>query len=153
MGRFLPHPVDVPVVLNLRHQPSLSARRLRAISLGGVACRQSQGYRTGTAVQMTMPTLGNDVHYPGYVAWCRKQPQGYLIGVAFTDEQTLFGARMGEQVCQIQHYCETHSPFTDSVESIDALARQWVEQHAAEFSQASLSEAGLRALPATDVQL
>ncbi|WP_277960978.1 PilZ domain-containing protein [Pseudomonas sp. RIT-To-2] len=141
MGRFLPHPVDVPVELRLCHRPYLSARRLHRVSLGGVACRHHRRYPVGTAIELNMPTLGNGTQYPGYVAWCRKEAQGYLIGVAFTDEQTLFGARMGEQVCQIQRYCETHSPFSDNVESIDALARQWVEQHAAEFSRASLGEA------------
>lgn len=129
--------------MSLCHRPFLSARRLQAISLGGVACQQERAYRRGTAVDLSMPTLGNGIRYPGYVAWCRKQPAGYLIGVAFTDEQTLFGARMGEQVCQIQQYCETQSPFSDRVESIDALARQWVERHAAEFSRASLSDAPL----------
>lgn len=111
------------------------------ISLGGVACQHHRAYRAGTAIDLSMPTLNNGLRYPGYVAWCRKQSAGYLIGVAFTDEQTLFGARMGEQVCQIQQYCETQSPFSANVESIDALARQWVERHAAEFSQASLSDA------------
>ncbi|EIK96776.1 hypothetical protein PMM47T1_10895 [Pseudomonas sp. M47T1] len=128
--------------MNLCHRPSISARRLHAISLGGVACQHDRAYRSGTAIDLSMPSLGNGVRYPGYVAWCRKQPQGYLIGVAFTDEQTLFGARMGEQVCQIQQYCETQSPFSSSVGSIDELARQWVERHAAEFSQASLSSVG-----------
>ncbi|MGY4493397.1 PilZ domain-containing protein [Pseudomonas sp. TE3610] len=143
MGRFLPHPFDVAVELNLCHRPALSTRRLHVVSLGGVACQHHRAYRRGTAVDLSMPTLGNGVRYQGYVAWCRKTPQGYLVGVAFTDEQTLFGARMGEQVCQIQQYCEIQSPFSDSVESIDALARQWVERHAAEFSQASLSDAPL----------
>lgn len=126
--------------MNLCHRPALSARRLHVISLGGVACQHHRAYRAGTAIDLSMPTLNNGLRYPGYVAWCRKQPAGYLIGVAFTDEQTLFGARMGEQVCQIQQYCEIQSPFSASVESIDALARQWVERHAAEFSQASLSD-------------
>lgn len=138
MNRFLPHPADVPVELTVRKLPPLYRQRLHTISLGGVACNHPRAFRRGTAIEMYIPTLGEDARYAGYVAWCCRQENGYLVGIVFTDEQTLFGARMGEQVCQIKHYCEEHNDTTDS---IDALAREWVEQHAAEFSHASLSQA------------
>ena len=48
--------------------------------------------------------FGEQARYPGVVAWCRKQPDDYLVGIAFIDEDTLFRARMVEQVCQIEHY-------------------------------------------------
>ncbi|NBA93697.1 PilZ domain-containing protein [Pseudomonas sp. R5(2019)] len=140
MNRFLPHPFDVPVVLSPRKCSSLSRQRLHTISLGGVACNHYRAYRRGTAIDMAIPSLGEDTHYPGYVAWCYKLDEGYLIGIAFTDEQTLFGARMGEQVCQIKHYCEQHAQLDGSDDAaIAALAQEWVEHHAVEFSHASLS--------------
>ncbi|MOA42185.1 hypothetical protein D3C78_1642150 [compost metagenome] len=86
---------------------------------------------------MYIPALGEQARYRGYVAWCRKEEHGYQVGIAFTDEQTLFGARMGEQVCQIKHCYQQHNEHT---ENIDKLAREWVEQHAIEFSQASLTQ-------------
>jgi hypothetical protein len=138
MGRFLPHPFNIPVELNLRHQPSISRQRLHTISLGGVECNYPRAFRNGMAIELYMPTLGNNARYNGYVAGCRKQGEGYLVAIAFTDEQTLFGARMGEQVCQIRQYCEENAELAN----IDQLASQWVEHHANEFSRASLGQPG-----------
>lgn len=66
--------------------------------------------------------------------------KGYLVGIAFTDEQTLFSARMGEQVCQIERYCRMHDTH-DDLQEIQAVALQWVEQHADEFSHDSVRKA------------
>ena len=141
MGRFLPHPDDVPVEITPRKQPSLSRQKLHSISLGGVSCNSDRGWRRGTAVDMCMPTLGETARYPGYIAWCEKQPAGYRVGVVFTDEQTLFGARMGEQVCQIEHYYRLQHPQSLPLENIETLALEWVSRHAVEFSKATLDRA------------
>lgn len=68
MGRFLPHPDDIPVEITLRNQPSLPRQKLHSISLGGVACNSDRSWRCGTAVDMSMPTLGENARYPGYIA-------------------------------------------------------------------------------------
>ena len=140
MGRFLPHPDDIPVEIQPRKQPALSRHKLHSISLAGVACNSDRGWRRGTAVELSMPTLGENARYPGYIAWCEKRPDGYRVGVAFTDDQILFGARMGEQVCQIEHYyrLQQHS---QSPENIETLALEWIGHHAVEFSQATLDRA------------
>jgi hypothetical protein len=130
MARFLPHPGDVPVQLTLGDQPDISRGRLHTISLGGVACQSPRAWRCGTALQMRIPSLGPLACYPGFVAWCLKRKQGYLVGIAFTDEQTLFGARMVEQVCRIERHCQQLANTCEP----GALALEWVEQHAAEFS-------------------
>lgn len=148
MGRFLPHPDDIPVEITPRKQPSLSRHTLHSISLGGVACNSDRVWRRGAAVELSMPTLGLEARYPGYIAWCEKHLDGYRVGVAFTDAQTLFGARMGEQVCQIEHYCRLQQQQDLPVENIEALAQQWISIHAVEFSQATLDHA--LASPALD---
>ena len=140
MGRFLPHPDDIPVEIKPRKQPALSRHKLHSISLAGVSCNSDRGWRRGTAVELSMPTLGENARYPGYIAWCEKRCEGYRIGVAFTDDQTLFGARMGEQVCQIEHYYRLQQ-HTQNPENIETLALEWIGHHAVEFSQATLDRA------------
>ena len=111
MGRFLPHPDDIPVELTLLKPECISRQQLHTISLGGMACNYHRAWRHGTALEVRMPTLNPDLRYLGYVAWCLRRKRGYLVGIAFVDEQTLFSARMGEQVCQIERYCrmnDTH---------------------------------------------
>ena len=147
MGRFLSHPDDVPVEISLRNQPSLSRRKLHSISLGGVSCNSDRSWRRGTAVDLSMPTLGQSARYPGYVAWCEKNLQGYRIGVALIDEQTLFGARMGEQVCQIEHYSRLRQQQNACPQDLQALALEWVSHHAAEFSRATMEHAMAQVVP------
>jgi len=90
---------------------------------------------------MHLPTLGSDVHYAVYVAWCEKRAPGYRVGIAFTDPQTLFGARMGEQVCQIEHYYRLQQQQNPPQDNIEALALEWISLNAVEFSQATLDRA------------
>ncbi|QZI72445.1 PilZ domain-containing protein [Pseudomonas protegens] len=140
MGRFLPHPDDVPVELTLRKYACISRQRLHTISLGGMAFNYHRAWRHGTALEVYMPTLGENARYNGYVAWCLKRKRGYLVGIAFVDEQTLFGARMGEQVCQIARYCRLHEPQSEQ-QCIEALALNWVEQHAEDYSEDRVHQA------------
>ena len=147
MGRFLPHPDDVPVEITPRNQPSLSRHKLHSISLGGVSCNSDRSWRRGTAVDMCMPSLGENARYPGYIAWCEKHLDGYWIGVALIDEQTLFGARMGEQVCQIEHYSRLQQQQGPCPLDLQALALEWIIHHSAEFSQATMDHAMKQAVP------
>lgn len=138
MRGYLPHPDDIPVELTLRPSPSLFRQRLHTISLGGIACNHPRAYRRGMAIEMIIPSLGESARYPGYVAWCQKQQNGYRVGIAFTDEQALFGARMSEQVCQIQHLYQQQTQDQATPPDLDALACQWVSLHAGAFSEANL---------------
>ncbi|MCO7612309.1 PilZ domain-containing protein [Pseudomonas chlororaphis] len=140
MGRFLPHPDDVPVELTLRKYACISRQRLHTISLGGMACNYHRAWRYGTALEVHMPSLGENARYNGYVAWCLKRKRGYLVGIAFVDEQTLFSARMGEQVCQIARYCRLREPLSEQ-RCIEALALDWVERHAKDYSEDRVHQA------------
>ncbi|WP_248796948.1 PilZ domain-containing protein [Pseudomonas sp. MWU13-2105] len=146
MVRFLPHPDDIPVTLTLLEHSCISRHRLDSISLGGVSCLSARGWRKGSALQMRIPSLGEAACYPGYVAWCLKRKHGYRVGIAFVDEQTLFGARMGEQVCQIERYQRTRERQSEDRQNVEVIAQEWVRQHASDFSRASLEQPYVRAL-------
>ncbi|MFW0756687.1 PilZ domain-containing protein [Pseudomonas sp. H11T01] len=147
MRRFLPHPDDVPVELTLRKRECISRQQLHTISLGGMACNYHRAWRRGTALEVRMPSLGENACYLGYVAWCLRRKKGYLVGIAFIDEQTLFCARMGEQVCQMARYCRLHEPQIEQ-QGVEALALEWVQQHADEFSHDTVRQAFIQ--PALD---
>lgn len=134
MRQFLRHPSDMPVELVQRKHAFLPRQRLHNISLGGVACNSPKGFRRGTAVELRIPLLGEQARYSGVVAWCRKQPGDYLVGIAFIDEETLFRARMVEQVCQIEHYRHLREQELGQPLPVEAVAKEWIAQHAASFS-------------------
>jgi hypothetical protein len=138
MCRYLPHPDGIPIELTLRTSSCLFRRHLHTLGLGGIACNQPRAYRRGTAVDVLIPSLGLDARYPGYIAWCQRLDMGYRVGVAFTDSQALFGARMGEQVCQIHQYCQQQLLDAPTAADTQRLAAQWVSLHAEAFSEASL---------------
>lgn len=138
MRRFLRHPSTMPVQLVPRKRSCLDAQRLNDISLGGVACHCVRRFRRGTAVQMRVPLLGDQACCNGIVAWCRKQAGSYLIGVAFIDEDTLFRARMVEQLCQIEVYRREREHALGCALTMDTVATEWVAAHAAAYSHASL---------------
>lgn len=123
----------MPVELVLRKQACIPRQRLNNISLGGVACNSSRGFRRGTSVELRIPLLGDQACYPGVVAWCRRQENNYLVGIAFIDEDTLFRARMVEQVCQIQHYRQQLEDESGQPMAIEQCAQDWIAKHAAEF--------------------
>lgn len=139
MRHFLRHPSDMPVELVVRKQAFVPKDRLNNISLGGVACNSKRAFRRGTAIEMRIPLFGEHARYPGLVAWCRKQDGQYLVGIAFVDEDTLFRARMVEQVCQIEHYRHQREQELGCSLPVEAVAQEWISQHAAAFSRASLS--------------
>jgi hypothetical protein len=139
MRRFLRHPSDMPVELVLRKQARLPRQHLHDISLGGVACNCSRSFLSGTAVEMRIPLLGEQARYPGIVAWCHKLKDDFLVGISFIDEDTLFRARMVEQVCQIEHYRHQREVELGQPLAIEAVAREWIAEHAADFSSASLA--------------
>ena len=96
-------------------------------------------------MELRIPVFGEYARYPGVVAWCRKQEEDYLVGIAFIDEDTLFRARMVEQVCQIEHYRHQRELELGCTLCAEVIAQEWIAQHAVEFSQASLnSELGYR---------
>ena len=128
----------MPVELVVRKQVSLPRQRLHDISLGGVACNSSRSFRRGTEVEMHIPLLGDQARYPGVIAWCHKLQNDYLVGISFIDEDTLFRARMVEQVCQIEHYRHQRELELGTSLAVEAVAGEWIAQHAAEFSSASL---------------
>ncbi|MCJ1886037.1 PilZ domain-containing protein [Pseudomonas sp. LA21] len=133
MRQFLRHPCDLPVELVIRKQTFLPRQRLHNISLGGVACNSPRGFRRGTSIELRIPLLGDSARYPGVVAWSRKQNDDYLVGIAFIDEDTLFRARMVEQVCQIERYRRQREHETGSTLSFEELALEWIARNAADF--------------------
>jgi hypothetical protein len=47
---------------------------------------------------------------------------------------------MGEQVCQIERYCRQHDAHND-LQEVQALALEWVQEHADEFSHETVRKA------------
>ncbi len=132
MRQYLRHPTEMPVELIARKQQE--HQQLNNISLGGVACNSQRNFKRGLWVELHVPLLGSEAHYSGVVAWCRKRAGDYLVGIAFTDEDNLFRARMVEQVCQIECYRLQREAEVGHSLPIEEVARDWIALHGAAFA-------------------
>ncbi|PZP23997.1 MULTISPECIES: PilZ domain-containing protein [Pseudomonas] len=137
MRRFLRHPSDMPIELKLRDQQRLPRQRLNNISLGGVACNCTERLQNGTPIELRIPLFGDDATCNGVIAWCEKEASGYLVGITFIDEDTLFKARMVQQVCQIERYRREREEQLGTQLGIEDVAQEWMSAHAEEFSRDS----------------
>lgn len=132
----------------LRYATNLHCRAASCTLSASAAWHATATEAGAAAPPLTCPCLpwGQNARYPGYIAWCEKHSAGYRIGVALIDEQTLFGARMGEQVCQIEHFSRLQQQQSQYPLDLQALALEWVTHHAVEFSQATMEHAMVQAV-------
>ncbi|MCY1183628.1 PilZ domain protein [compost metagenome] len=133
MHQFLLHPCDLPVELLVRKQTCFPRQSVHHISLGGVACNWSRGFRRGTPIEVHIPLFGDAARYPGVVAWSHKQAGDYLVGIGFIDEDSMFRARMVEQICQIEHYRRKRERELGTSLSTESTALEWISRNAADF--------------------
>ena len=102
MRQFIRHPADIEVVIETG--PPAPVGRLRDAGLGGLCLHSDSPREPGSLVQVRLPGIAPALRLPGRVAWCRRQDDGFEIGVAFTGRQTAFRARMVEQIAHIEQY-------------------------------------------------
>jgi hypothetical protein len=129
---YVRHPSEFPVELQAARAAGARRERLHDLSEGGLCCRSHVEFSRGERVRIRIPVGAPDFEADGRVAWCRKDGEGYRVGVEFTGEADAFKARMVEQVCQIERYHRQQVATGRSVSEEDA-AREWVDQYAARF--------------------
>lgn len=133
MRRFLRHSSNLPVELRLRrHSPCLD-QRLDNISLGGAACHSSHPLPQGTPVTLHIPLLGEQAAYPGEVAWCTKQSDDYLLGLAFSEHAPEQRALMVEDICNLERYRQHREQLAGQVQPLELIAEEWRKQRLAIF--------------------
>ncbi|SDG99241.1 PilZ domain-containing protein [Pseudomonas flavescens] len=133
MRRFLRHSSDLPVELRLRRQTPSALQRLDNIGLGGAACYSPRALSRGSAVELHIPLLGERACHPGLVAWCCKQSEAYLVGIAFAGHDAGLRTYMVEQVCRIEQYRRHREQQVGHALPLELIAGEWQEQHASTF--------------------
>ncbi|AOE84910.1 pilus assembly protein PilZ [Pseudomonas sp. TCU-HL1] len=124
----------MPVELVPRKGQYMPLQRLHDISLGGVACNSARAFRRGTTLELRIPCLSDQARFSGTVAWCHKYVEDYMIGIAFTDEENMFRARMVEQICLIEQYRKQREETEGHPLAPEAVAQEWIALHAADFA-------------------
>jgi hypothetical protein len=134
VGRgFLRHPADIPIEIDAEVPLQTRLRRLKDISLGGLACRSERPLEVGSGVRLTIPLVKPAFHAAGSVVWCRRHGLYYEVGIRFMESDDVFAARMVEQICQIEHYRKEVLHSEGRVLDGEAAALEWIAHYAAKF--------------------
>lgn len=134
VGRgFLRHPADIPIEIDAEVPLQTRLRRLKDVSLGGLACRSERPLEVGSGVRLTIPLVKPAFHAAGSVVWCRRHGLYYEVGIRFVESDDVFAARMVEQICQIEHYRKEVLHSEGRVLDCEAAALEWIAHYAAKF--------------------
>ncbi|MBL8398853.1 MAG: PilZ domain-containing protein [Candidatus Accumulibacter sp.] len=130
---FIRHPADIPIEIDPADSRPVSARRLKDVSRGGLACRCEQPLPVGARVRVTIPLVQPPFSASGAVVWCRTQGTDCEVGIRFTESDDEFAVRMIEQVCHIEHYRQEVLRKEGRLLDGEAAAREWIDHFAASF--------------------
>ncbi len=134
MRQYIRHPSNMPVELHIAEHGA-EQQALQDISLGGVACHCDVPADVGSPVDLTIPLPEGDTQHSGVVAWCKEDEPGYLIGISFCDQDSLYHIRMIEQLCAIEAYRKALEQALGRPVDSEEAAKQWIKENAADFPQ------------------
>jgi len=135
MRRYIRHPSDIPIEVELADVAAEGKDYLDNISLGGLCFRSRVELKTGQLIRVRIPLVRPVFEADGRVVWCNEQKDYYAVGVEFVKKSDLLRARMVEQVCYIEHYkAEIRKKEGRELTSEDA-ALEWIRQFASQFPQ------------------
>ncbi|MBS1208074.1 MAG: type pilus assembly PilZ [Proteobacteria bacterium] len=130
---YLRHPSEMPIRIHCEGQLGKAMRRLRNVSIGGLACHSEEPLEVGSEVSVEIPIGLPPFHARGAVVWCRHAHSCYELGIQFVAHEDAFAARMVEQLCYIERYRrEVREKEGRELDSTSA-ATEWIAKYAANF--------------------
>lgn len=130
---YLRHPADIPIEISAEGVRQRASRRMKDVSLGGLACRSERALEVGAMVVVGIDVVRPPFRAEGSVVWCRRHGLYYEVGLRFLSADDAFAARMVEQVCHIEHYRSEVLRIEGRVLDGEAAALEWITRFAAEF--------------------
>ncbi len=136
MRRFIRHPSEIPMEYQIDDDDApLRHEHLKDVGDGGLSFVSARALAPGSRLIIRVGAVEPDFSARACVAWCHRDGEHYLVGVAFTDSQDLFQMRMIEQLCHIEQYrTEVLANEGRQLDSEQA-AREWIRKFAREFPE------------------
>ena len=134
MRHSIRHPSDIPIEFSVDELALEERDEMNDVSFGGLSFRSHSHIKTGTAITIKIPFVDPPFETTAKVRWCRKREGGdYDIGIAFSDREEAFRARMVEQICHIEHYKREVLEKEGRKLSGEEAAMEWISRYAATF--------------------
>lgn len=134
MRSYIRHPSDIPIEYQADEQNTgISQDQLHDISPGGLSFSSARALDPGTLISIRISCVQPGFEARAQVVWCRRDSNGFLIGVAFIERGDLFRARMVEQICHIEHYRAEVLASEGRRLDGEQAAREWIQKFAVDF--------------------
>lgn len=129
---YFRHPVDIPIQIFPRVGDSRDNAGSTDLSEGGLCFRTNVCFKEGTCLKVAIPHIKPPFESLCEVCWHRPVDDMFEIGVRFVDGESVFRARMVEQVCYIEHY-RNQARRQGRELTVDEASREWIQLSAEAF--------------------
>lgn len=140
MRSYIRHPSDIPIQIDVDNEKTVAigqakGQQLSNISHGGLAFNASRAFATGAVISLKISVVQPAFEAKGLVTHCAQEGEHYVIGIEFISKDSLFVARMVEQICHIEHYKREVAKNEGRELTGEEAAKEWIERYAASFPQ------------------
>ncbi|MFN2309244.1 MAG: PilZ domain-containing protein [Gammaproteobacteria bacterium] len=135
MRHYMRHPSDIPIEFRCAPAESTETRALHDVSRGGLSFVAPSPLLPDAVISVRIGCIEPAFEAPCRVTWCRRLPEGYLIGAEFLHAKDEYRARMVEQVCHIEHYKNQVQACEGRTLTSEQAAREWIGRYAEDFPE------------------
>jgi hypothetical protein len=132
--KFIRHPSDIPIEVDLESVVASRREYLQNISAGGLCFSSRVRLAPGTLIHVRIPLVRPTFECDGRVVWCEERETHYDVGAQFV-QSSEFRLRMVEQVCHIEHYKREVLVKDGRRLTSEEAAMEWIAKYAADFPQ------------------
>jgi len=136
MRQYIRHPSEMPIhyqVNETSNKNSFETKVLRDVSPGGLSFHTEQQMDTGDSLHIEIQVEPPPFSADGTVVWCRKEKDGFQVGLQFEDADVNFSLRMIEQICHIEQYRQDILKKEGRKLNSEEAAQEWISIYAADF--------------------
>jgi hypothetical protein len=127
MYYYISHPQNIPVGLQ-ETEIDAESESESISAFWGLRIQVSKPWAPKTPIKVHL----DQVSACGKIRWCRKNGQGWEVGIAFDEPSECQKARMGEQVCQIENWQVQESRQGRHWKDNEAC-REWIRRYSKDF--------------------
>lgn len=133
MRNYIRHPSDIPIRFAEDNQQTPDSQSMNNVGYGGLSFNSSKPIDKGTKLHVRIDTVTPVFEAEGVVVWCKKEQDGFIIGMEFLNKEDTFLARMVEQVCHIEHYKKLVYEKEGRKLTSQQAASEWISKFARVF--------------------
>ncbi|HFD32551.1 MAG TPA: PilZ domain-containing protein [Gammaproteobacteria bacterium] len=133
MRRYIRHPSDIPIEVDLVESHDHITENLVNVSVGGLSFHSKERLSIGKILKIKISFVQPAFETKAKVVWCEYSENNYEIGVELLDQEDAYRTRMVEQVCHIEHYKREVESVEGRQLSGAEAAVEWIQKFGHEF--------------------